>query len=129
MFDTIWYDNLNKPFLAPPEWIFSPFWIILYATLLISIILYSIKITNKNKINGYICFIVQMIFNLLWSPVFFILHKINIAVFIVLIMDITTIVMIKRFYDVSKISGIILLPYLFWILFATYLNIAYLLLN
>ena len=50
MFDTVWYDNLVKPFLNPPAWIFPPVWIILYATLLIALILYIVSVTKKRKI-------------------------------------------------------------------------------
>lgn len=129
MYDSVWYDNLTKPFLQPPAWIFSPVWIILYGTLLLAVILYSIKISSKNKLGGYICFIVQMVFNLLWSPVFFGLHRIDAALVIILIMDLLTILLIYRFFFVSKISGIILIPYFAWLIFATYLNSQFLILN
>ena len=129
MFDTIWYENLAKPFLNPPAWIFSPVWIILYGTVLTSLIMYSITLTKKSKFEGYVILIVHMIFNLLWSPTFFILHRIDIALAVVIIMDITAILLIKKFFSVSKTAGGILIPYLIWIFFATYLNIQYLRLN
>ena len=129
MYSSVWYDNLTKPFLQPPSWVFSPVWIILYGTLLVAIILYSITITKKNKKNGYIYFIVHMIFNITWSPVFFYLHKIDIALAVILIMDFTAIFMITKFFSVSKLSGAILFPYFLWLIFATYLNISFLLLN
>ena len=129
MFDSIWYDNLIKPFMTPPAWIFSPVWIILYATLLVSLISYSVTITQKKKIDGYILFVSQMIFNLLWSPVFFVFHKIGFALVIVIIMDIIVLFMIKKFFSVSKLAGLILVPYFIWILFATYLNFQFLVLN
>ena len=129
MFDIVWYDNLTKPFLNPPAWVFPPVWIILYCTLLIALLFYTVSISEKKKIKGYLIFIVHMIFNILWSPVFFALHRIGMALAIVILMDITAIYMIKKFYAVSKISGLILLPYLCWILFATYLNLQFLVLN
>ena len=129
MFNAVWYDNLTKPFLTPPAWIFPPVWIILYCTLLIALLLYTLSITEMKKISGYLIFIVHMIFNVLWSPVFFSLHRIGIAFVIIVLIDITAILMIKSFYNVSKISGFILLPYLCWILFATYLNFQILVLN
>ena len=129
MFDTVWYDNLTKPFLNPPAWIFPPVWIILYCSLLIALILFTVSFSKKKKFDGYVLFLVHMIFNFLWSPVFFILHKINIALVIVVLMDVTAILMIRKFFSVSKLSGYILFPYLFWIFFATYLNIQFLVLN
>ena len=129
MFSSTWFNTLNKPFLQPPQWIFQPVWIILYATLLAALIIYSIKITKKSKFRGYIFFITHMIFNLLWSPIFFILHKIGIALFIIFIVNITAILLIKEFFSISKTAGIILVPYLIWILFATYLNLQFYILN
>jgi len=101
----------------------------LYATLLVSLILYSVKITTKKKIGGYIIFVVHMIFNLMWSPIFFYLKRIDIALFVIVIMDLTAIYMIAKFFSVSKTAGAILVPYLIWIFFATYLNTMFLVLN
>lgn len=129
MFNTVWYDNLIKPFLNPPAWIFPPVWIILYCSILISFIFYTVSITNKKKFDGYVLFLIHMVFNFLWSPIFFILHKMDIALAIVILMDITAILLIRKFFSVSKISGFILVPYFCWILFATYLNTAFLILN
>ena len=129
MYSSVWYDSLTKPFLQPPAWIFSPVWIIMYGLLLTSIILYSISISEKKKMSGYIYFIVHMIFNLLWSPVFFTLHKIDIAFVLILIMDFTAILLISKFFSISKLAGSLLFPYLVWLLFATYLNLQFWRLN
>jgi len=129
MFNSIWFDSLNKPILQPPAWIFSPIWIILYATLIIALIIYSRKISKKSKLVGYILFAVHMSFNILWSPVFFLFHQIEIALFIILIIDITAFFLIKKIFYISKIAGTILIPYFIWIIFATYLNIQFCILN
>ena len=129
MYSSIWYDSLTKPFLQPPAWIFSPVWIIMYGLLLTSIILYTISISEKKKMNGYIYFVVHMIFNLIWSPVFFNLHKIDIALVLILIMDFTAILLISKFFSISKLAGSLLFPYLVWLLFATYLNLQFWRLN
>lgn len=129
MYDSLWYDNLTKPFLQPPAWVFTPVWIILYLTLFIALILYSVTFTSKNKMSGYICFIVHMIFNLLWSPIFFYLHRIDIALVIIFVMVFTAVLMILKFFQISKLSGAILFPYLIWLLFAAYLNISLCILN
>ena len=129
MYKSVWYDNLTKPFLLPPAWVFSPVWIFMYAALLISIIVYSITITKKSKMSGYIWFIVHMVFNLLWSPVFFQLHKIKFAFFVVIIMCLSAILVITKFYSISKFAGLILIPYLAWLIFAAYLNFQILILN
>lgn len=129
MYHSLWYDSLTKPFLQPPAWLFTPIWIILYLTLFISLIFYSVTITSKNKMNGYICFIVHMVFNLLWSPIFFYLHKINIALIIIFVIIFTAVLMIYKFFSISKLAGAILFPYLIWLIFATYLNYQFWVLN
>lgn len=128
MFNSAWYNSLTKPFLAPPNWIFMPVWSVLYLTIFISLILYITK-PAEDKNLGYIYFAIQMMLNLIWSPVFFGMQNIAIALAIVIFLDIFVLLTILKFYSVSKISGLILIPYFLWILFATYLNLGYLLLN
>lgn len=128
MFNSAWYNSLIKPFLAPPNWIFMPVWSVLYLTIFISLILYITK-PAEDKNLGYIYFAIQMMLNLIWSPVFFGMQNIAIALAIVIFLDIFVLLTILKFYSVSKISGLILIPYFLWILFATYLNLGYLLLN
>ncbi|CDE97697.1 tryptophan-rich sensory protein [Clostridium sp. CAG:813] len=128
MFKSVWYYNLTKPPLAPPDWIFPPVWSILYFSMLVALLLYLFK-PSQNKKSGYIYFIAQLILNFLWTPTFFYLQNIVLALIVIILLDIFVILTIKSFYKVSKISSLILIPYLIWILFATYLNIGYLVLN
>ena len=128
MFKSVWYYNLTKPPLAPPDWIFPPVWSILYFSMLVALLLYLFK-PSQNKKSGYIYFIAQLILNLLWTPAFFYLQNIVLALIVIILLDIFVILTIKSFYKVSKISALILIPYLVWILFATYLNIGYFVLN
>ena len=128
MFKSVWYYNLTKPPLAPPDWIFPPVWSILYFSMLVALFLYLFKPAQNKKL-GYIYFIAQLILNFLWTPTFFYLQNIVLALIVIILLDIFVILTIKSFYKVSKISGLILIPYLIWILFATYLNIGYLVLN
>ena len=128
MFKSVWYYNLTKPPLAPPDWIFPPVWSILYFSMLVALLLYLFK-PAQNKKSGYIYFAVQLILNLLWAIVFFYLKNMFLALIVIILLDIFVILTIKSFYKVSKISGLILIPYLIWTLFATYLNIGYLVLN
>ena len=128
MFKSVWYYNLTKPPLAPPNWIFPPVWSILYLSMLVALLLYLFE-PAQNKKSGYIYFIAPLFLNLLWDPVFFYLKNMFLALIVIILLDIFVILTIKSFYKVSKISGLILIPYLIWILFATYLNIGYLILN
>lgn len=128
MYNTIWYNNLIKPPFAPPNWVFLPAWIFLYTTIFIALVLYMSK-RVENKKWGYIFFVIQLILNISWSPVFFGLQNMLFALIIVVLLDVFVFLTIKSFYKLSKISGLLLIPYFIWILFATYLNAGYLYLN
>ena len=128
MYNSLWYNSLTKPLFAPPDWIFAPVWGILYVLIFASLILYFLKKEN-NKENGYLFFGIQLFLNIIWSPVFFLAKNIIGALFIIVLLDIFVFLTIRKFYSVSKIAGILLIPYLIWIIFATYLNAGYLILN
>ncbi len=128
MFNSIWYENLTRPFLSPPRWVFAPVWGFLYLTIFISFVLYFLK-KDKNKLKGYIYFSIQIILNLLWTPAFFGAKNILLALIIIILLDIFLILTIKNFYPTSKIASLLLIPYLIWTLFATYLNFSYFILN
>lgn len=128
MFNSNWYFNLVKPYLVPPNWLFRSVWTILYCTILASFILYYRK-SFFNKKTGYIYFSIQLLLNLIWTPVFFGMKNIFLGFVIISLLDIFIFLTIKKFYSVSKISAYLLIPYFLWTLFATYLNIGYLLLN
>ena len=128
MLDYIWYFSLTKPYLTPPAWIFAPMWSFLYLTIAFSFVLYFLK-KDENKGLGYLYFLVQMILNLIWTPVFFGTKNILLALIVIILMDVFIILTIKKFYEVRKFAGLILIPYLIWTLFATYLNFGYFILN
>ena len=128
MLTSAWYYNLLKPPFSPPDWIFYPVWFILYFTILTALLLYIFKPAQDKK-SGYMYFVAQLILNLLWTPTFFYLKNIVLALVVIILLDFFVVLIIKSFYKVSKISALILIPYLIWILFATYLNIGYLVLN
>jgi tryptophan-rich sensory protein len=114
--------------MAPPNWLFAPVWGILYAMIAAALIIYINK-QGYGKKSGYIFFVIQLVLNFIWSPVFFGMQNMTLALVIVILMDIFVFLTFKKFYSVSKISGLLLIPYFLWILFATYLNAGYLFLN
>lgn len=129
MYNSDWFDTLNKPLLNPPSEVFSPVWVVLYSIMALSVILFAFEQTNESKIKGYLYFSIQLFFNLIWSPVFFLLQNIGFAFLIIVLLDISAILTVKEFYKVSKLSALLLIPYIIWILFATYLSGAYFYLN
>ena len=121
------YNTLQKPFLAPPSIVFPIVWTILYILMGISYgILESNKLTNK-KID--LLYYIQLGVNSLWS-IFFFLLKWRLFSFIwIILLAILIIFMILKFYDKNKVAGLLQIPYLLWVIFASYLNIAIYILN
>ena len=124
-----WFDSLNKPYLNPPDWVFMPVWSILYAMIILSLFLFLKGGLYKGKRLPLFFFIAQILLNFSWTPVFFGLQNIFAAFLIIFLMYIFIILTIITFYKYSKISALLLIPYLIWVSFAAYLNFAYLVLN
>ena len=122
MLDLTWYTTLEKPALTPPVWVFAPAWIFLYITIFAALLLFTVTRTRKSKIMGYTL-------NILWTPSFFILNNPALALIDIIAMDIFVLLNIIEFYKISKFSGLLLIPYLLWLIFATYLNAGILILN
>jgi len=129
MIDYNWYNELTKPLLSPPAWIFTPVWAILYIMITASFLFYLTKSTIYNKSGGYVWFVIQILLNIIWSPVFFVMKNIGLALLVIVLMDVSVFMTIKHFYRMSKVAAYLLVPYFIWILFATYLNIAFFVLN
>ena len=128
MYNSIWYNNLTKPLFAPPDWLFAPVWMVLYVLIFAALVFYFLQKT-ENKESGYLFFGIQLFLNIIWSPIFFMAKNIAGAFFVIILLDIFVVLTLIKFYSVKKIAGILLVPYLIWILFATYLNGGYLFLN
>lgn len=121
------YISLQKPVFSPPSILFPIVWTILYILMGISYgILKSNNLTDS-KIN--LIYYLQLFVNAMWSIIFFTL-KFRLFAFIwIIILDILVIIMIIKFYNKNKLSGLLQIPYLLWILFASYLNLSIYLLN
>lgn len=122
------YAALQKPPLSPPGQVFGIVWIVLYACMGVAFYL-IISNSQKDKNNGLHWFLFQFILNLLWPILFFRFGLHWAALTAIVIMDILMLFVLKYFYRINKASSSILIPYLLWILFATYLNIGVALLN
>ncbi len=122
-----WYSILNKPIFNPPDWIFAPVWTSLYFMMTISVwIFWHSK--NRDIKTIYIYFI-HLIFNTTWSVVFFVFHKLILALIILIFLIVLIIILILRFKRVTKISAYLMIPYLLWCCFALILNLSLILLN
>ena len=127
---TNWYLYLNKPQLNPPNWIFGPVWITLYVMMGISLFLIWQKgLDNAKNRSAFILFVIQLVFNSLWSIVFFGYHQVLAAVFVIMVLWLLILACIVRFTPISKPASYLLIPYILWVSFASYLNISIYILN
>jgi len=126
----IWYNGLNKPFFSPPNWLFAPVWSVLYLLMGIAIgrVWYYGRRHRWGKTALY-HFGAQLIFNGLWSLVFFGLRNPLLGLVVIIILWILIERSIYWFRVVDKKSAYMLYPYLAWVSFATALNVSILYLN
>ncbi len=121
------YTSLQKPFLAPPAILFPIIWTILYILMGVSYGRLKVKWITDDKIN--FIYYMQLAINALWSIFFFTLKWRLFSFFWILLLIVFVISMIIEFYKKDKIAGLLQIPYLLWILFASYLNLSFYLLN
>ena len=117
------YNELKKSFLTPPNSIFPIVWLILYT--LIGIAAYRIYMNNKaekSDYNGYFYYLVQLLVNFLWSIIFFNLRLYGISFILIIILLVLIIITTIKFFKVDKIAGILMVPYILWVAFASYLT-------
>lgn len=124
-----WYAALEKPFFNPPNWVFGPVWTTLYVLMGVSLYLVWVTPHKKPKQQAFIAFGVQLILNTLWSLVFFGLHLPWMGVIVIVLLLASIVATIKLFWPISKTAAYLLVPYVAWVVFATFLNVAIALLN
>ena len=113
--DDLWYQALNKSSLNPPGYVFGIVWPILY--LLMSISAYRTFDETKDL------FLIQLLFNALWSWIFFAFQMPFVALLnIWLLIYLNIKINLKMFYQ-DKLSGLLFIPYVLWLFFASYLNL------
>ena len=122
------FDSINKPEFTPPGIVFPIVWTILY--ILMGISSYFIyQSNNKDKENALIIYGIQLFVNMLWTLFFFRLHLYLFSFIWILIMIILVGLMIYKFYKIDKKAGVIQIPYLIWLIFASIINFSVYLLN
>lgn len=125
--NSIDYNSLQKPPLAPPSILFPIVWTILY--ILMGISYGIIESKSLNTLQTKLIYYVQLFVNAMWSIFFFTLKWRLFSFIWIVFLDILVIIMIYNFYKKDKVSGLIQIPYLLWALFASYLNLTVDLLN
>ncbi|MBU1537714.1 tryptophan-rich sensory protein [Myxococcota bacterium] len=126
---TSWYDSLARPPLTPPSAIFGPVWTVLYVLIAVSIGLYIFSPGKRSAALVFSILGAHLVFNFAWTALFFGLKNPGLALVDILLLDGTLVYLIVAFYSVSRLAAALLLPYLLWVCFATYLNAGFFFLN
>lgn len=124
------YNRIISPPLSPPGYVFAVVWSILYV--LMGISLYIVRESRGNsddKSRGYLFFGAQLVFNFLWTIVFFNLEWFTFAAIWLVLLIVLIALNIFYFGKVNKVAALLLVPYLLWCAFALYLNIGIVILN
>jgi len=125
-----WYAGLIRPQLAPPNWIFAPVWTLLFLLMGISAFLIWEKGLNRKDVKiALSIFAGQLVLNTLWSIIFFGVHSPGWAFVEIIFLWIAILATIITFARISKLAGLLLLPYIIWVSFAGYLNFMIWLIN
>lgn len=121
------FEALNKPPLSPPGWLFPVVWTVLFV--LMGIASYLAAVSGGPNRTALAVYGVQLLFNFVWPLLFFRLAQYLPAFIWLVILWVLILVTAVFFYRISKPAGYLMLPYLAWVAFAGYLNLAIFLLN
>jgi benzodiazapine receptor len=125
-----WYAQLQKPSFAPPNWLFAPMWISLYLLMAVAAYLVWQKGLGSSGVRAALgVFLVQLLLNALWSPVFFGLRSPLAGAAIIVVLWLAILATIIAFAKISPPAAWLLVPYILWVSLATALNISIYFLN
>ncbi len=124
-----WYRTLKKPFFTPPDWIFGPVWISLFMLMGVSLFMVWRRQEHPQFKITLTFFLIQLIFNILWSAAFFGLRSPLLGLIDIVLLWIAILLTIQYSLRISKVAGLLLLPYMLWVSFALVLNFALWILN
>ena len=124
-----WFDALVKPDLMPPGWAFGAAWTTLYILLGLSLAMVLHAHGAERRRRALILFGLQLLLNFAWSPLFFAWHRIGTALSLIAAMLVGCFVLILVVWRIRPLAGLLLYPYLGWLMFAALLNFQILQLN
>ena len=124
-----WYKTLKKPFFTPPNWIFSPVWISLFMLMGISLFMVWRRQDHPRFKTALIFFFAQLILNVLWSAAFFGLRSPLLGFVDIVLLWVAILLTIQNCFRISRVAGLLLLPYIVWVSFAVALTFSLWILN
>ncbi|MBI2590411.1 MAG: tryptophan-rich sensory protein [Candidatus Blackburnbacteria bacterium] len=117
-----WYATLNKPAFSPPNYLFAPVWTTLYALMGVALyLLWHNKEKGANILKNL--FVLQLVLNAIWSPIFFGAQNIGLAFVVIIALWISIAALIYKAWCEDERVSLLLLPYLLWVSFAAVLNL------
>jgi len=114
-----WYEALNKPWFNPPNWLFGPAWTLLY--ILIAIAGWRSWERNRGG-RAMKLWWAQLALNFAWSPIFFTLHGVGMALVVIVALLLTILAFIALTWNRDRLASLLFAPYAAWVAFATTLN-------
>ena len=117
-----WYRSLEKPAWNPPDFIFAPVWTLLYILMAVAAWLVWLHGEKGKRLLSLSVFTVQLGVNALWSWLFFGIKRPDLAFIDIVVMWVLISATIALFWKVKRSAGLLLVPYLAWVSFATALN-------
>lgn len=124
-----WYQTLQKPAFNPPDWLFAPVWTSLYVMMAVAAWRVWRRVGFSAGWKALTVFFLQLGLNLLWSYLFFGMSRIDLALIEIIIL--LTVILINGllFWRIDRLAGLLFVPYVLWVIFASFLNFSLLMLN
>lgn len=119
-----WYRGLRRPSWSPPPAVFGPVWTALYTSMGIAAALVSARPASDERDRALSLFKIQLALNAAWTPIFFGLRRPGVALAEIVAMWLAVAATVALFARQRLAAGLLLLPYLAWVTFATALNAA-----
>jgi len=121
----VWFDTLRQPDWSPPAWLFGPVWAILYLFMAVAAwLVWRNARSYRQTAGALILFGIQLALNLAWSGIFFGLRSPGAAFIEILILWVAIVATMIAFWRVTRLAGLLFVPYLLWVTFASALNYA-----
>lgn len=117
------YQQLTQPSWAPPGWLFGPVWTILYILMAVAAwLVWRERGFTGSARTALGFYLIQLVFNALWSWVFFAWHQGGYAFSIIMVLWVLIFATLRQFWRIKPLAGLLLIPYLAWVSFAAFLN-------
>lgn len=123
-----WYENIKKPKWRPPNWAFGPAWTYLYCSMGYASYRVWLELESPNVLSvltlpaPLMLFLLQITLNWIWTPIFFEMKNLTLALVEILLLDAAVVTTGFAFWNVDDVAGLLIIPYVAWLTLATALT-------